>query len=146
MTRPTRSMDWGFPRWRGYGSSREAVKVRLCDRHGCDEPGDCPAPKAPNSPQRWYFCRRHAAEYNAKWDYFEGLEKAEAEARERSETSENAGYTAAAHYGWASSGDGTPAALGVEGCCPPPRPGPPARPGPPPRPAAASGVSCAGGI
>ena len=71
-------MDWGFPRWRGYGSAREAAKVRLCDRHGCDEPGNCPAPKAPNSPERWYFCQRHAAEYNARWDYFEGLEKAEA--------------------------------------------------------------------
>ena len=47
-------MDWGFPRWRGYGSAREAAKVRLCDRHGCDAPGDCPAPKAPNSPESRY--------------------------------------------------------------------------------------------
>ena len=78
-------MDWGFPRWRGYGSSREAANVRICDRHGCDEPGDCPAPKAPNSRERWYFCQRHAAEYNAKWDYFEGLEKAEAAERARAE-------------------------------------------------------------
>jgi hypothetical protein len=107
MTRPKRSLDWGFPRWRGYGSSRETTKVRVCDRHGCDEPGNCPAPKAPNSPARWYFCQRHAAEYNARWDYFEGLEKADAEARERSERSENAGYAEAAHYGWASSGDGS---------------------------------------
>ncbi|MGQ3176017.1 MAG: molecular chaperone DnaJ, partial [Blastomonas fulva] len=29
-----RSSDWGFPRWRGYGSSREAQTVRMCDRHG----------------------------------------------------------------------------------------------------------------
>ena len=107
MTRPKRSLDWGFPRWRGYGSSREAAKVRLCDRHGCDEPGNCPAPKAPNSPERWYFCQRHAAEYNSRWDYFEGLEKAEAEARERSESSEAAGYRSAAHYGWAAAGDGS---------------------------------------
>jgi hypothetical protein len=123
MTRAKRSLDWGFPRWRGYGSSREAAKVRLCDRHGCDEPGDCPAPKAPNSRERWYFCRRHAAEYNAGWDYFAGLEKAEAEARVRSESSEAAGYRSAAHYGWAASGDGTRSAdemralesLGLEG-------------------------------
>ena len=107
MTRAGRSTDWGFPRWRGYGSSREATQVRLCDRHGCDERGDCPAPKAPHSPERWFFCQRHAAEYNSKWDYFEGLEKAEAEARERTETSENAGYHSAAHYGWAASGDGS---------------------------------------
>ena len=107
MARPTRSTDWGFPRWRGYGSAREAVKVRLCDRHGCDEPGDCPAPKAPNSPERWYFCQRHAAEYNARWDYFEGLEKEEAEARAGAEQRDNAGYASAAHYGWAGSGDGS---------------------------------------
>ena len=46
--------------------------VRLCDRHGCTEPGDRPAPKSPNSPERWYFCEAHAAEYNRNWNYFEG--------------------------------------------------------------------------
>lgn len=107
MAKATRSNDWGFPRWRGYGSSREATSVRICDRYGCDEPGDCPAPKAPNSPDRWYFCQRHAAEYNSKWDYFEGLDKAEKEERARSERSENAGYAEASHYGWAGSGDGS---------------------------------------
>lgn len=107
MARASRSNDWGFPRWRGYGSSREATTVRLCDRHGCNEPGDCPAPKAPNSRDRWYFCQRHAAEYNAKWDYFEGLEEAERQERARAEQRDNSGYAEAAHYGWAGSGDGT---------------------------------------
>ncbi len=107
MSRARRSMDWGFPRWRGYGSSQEAANVRICDRHGCDEPGNCPAPKAPNSRERWYFCQRHAAEYNAKWDYFEGLEKEEAAQRARAEQRTNAGYAEAAHYGWAGSGDGS---------------------------------------
>ena len=102
-----RSTDWGFPRWRGYGSTREAVTVRLCDRHGCDERGDCPAPKSPNSPERWYFCQAHAAEYNRKWDYFEGLDKEEAAERARTEQRDNAGYAEAAHYGWAGSGDGS---------------------------------------
>lgn len=100
-------MDWGFPRWRAYGGAREAQAVRICDRHNCDEPGNCPAPKAPNSPDRWYFCQRHAAEYNAKWDYFEGLDKAEREERTRSEQTANSGYTEAKHYGWAGSGDGS---------------------------------------
>ncbi|MFN4038381.1 MAG: J domain-containing protein [Erythrobacter sp.] len=107
MSRARRSTDWGFPRWRGYGSSQEAANIRICDRYGCDEPGDCPAPKAPNSRERWYFCQRHAAEYNAKWDYFEGLEKEEAAARASAEQRENAGYAEAAHYGWAGSGDGS---------------------------------------
>jgi hypothetical protein len=123
MSRARRSTDWGFPRWRGYGSAQEAVNVRICDRHGCDEPGNCPAPKAPNSRERWYFCQTHAAEYNGKWDYFEGLEKSEAAERARAEQSENAGYAEAAHYGWADSGDGSRSAdemralevLGLEG-------------------------------
>ncbi|QIQ85340.1 J domain-containing protein [Erythrobacter sp.] len=107
MSRARRSNDWGFPRWRGYDASREATTVRLCDRHGCEEKGDCPAPKAPNSPERWYFCQRHAAEYNSKWDYFEGLEKAERAERAKAERAESAGYAESAHYGWAGSGDGS---------------------------------------
>lgn len=107
MSRPRRSLDWGFPRWRGYTGSREAEQVRICDRHGCNEPGNCPAPKSPNSPERWYFCEKHAAEYNSKWDYFEGLDKEEAAERARSEQRDNAGYAEAAHYGWAGSGDGS---------------------------------------
>jgi len=100
-------MDWGFPRWRGYGSGRDTVEVRICDRYNCNDPGNCPAPKSPNSPERWYFCERHAAEYNKGWNYFEGLDKEEAEARARSEQRDNAGYAEAQHYGWAGSGDGS---------------------------------------
>lgn len=104
---PTRSNDWGFPRWRGYGSSREATTVRLCDRHGCEEPGRCPAPKSPNSPDRWYFCETHAAEYNRGWNYFEGLSAEEAKQREASESQTASGYANASHYAWGGSGDGT---------------------------------------
>ncbi len=107
MTRSTRSADWGFPRWRGYGSSREATQVRMCDRYGCDQPGNCPAPKSPNSPDRWYFCQEHAGEYNRGWNYFEGLTAEEAAAREADETRTANGYTEAKHYAWGGSGDGT---------------------------------------
>ena len=104
---PRRSNDWGFPRWRGYESGREAAKIRLCDRHGCTDTGDCPAPKSPNSPDRWYFCQKHAAEYNSGWDYFAGLDAEEAAQRATTEDAQNAGYSQAAHYGWAGSGDGS---------------------------------------
>jgi len=107
MARPTRTNDWGFPRWRGYGSAREAQTVRLCDREGCAKPGDCPAPKSPNSRDRWYFCARHAAEYNAGWDYFAGLSAEEAAAREAKERREAAGFTASQHNRWAGPGDGS---------------------------------------
>ena len=107
MSRAHRKNDWGFPRWRGYGSGSEAEPVRMCDRSGCHEKGECPAPKSPNSPDRWYFCQRHAAEYNAGWDYFAGLTAEEAVDRETRERSDAGGYKEAAHYGWAESGDGT---------------------------------------
>jgi DnaJ domain len=107
MARNTRSQDWGFPRWRGYGSSSDAVKVRLCDRHNCTNPGDRPAPKSPNSPERWYFCLQHATEYNSRWDYFEGLSKEEAAQREANERRDAGGYQEAKHYGWGGAGDGS---------------------------------------
>ena len=107
MARQTRSNDWGFPRWRGYGSKREATQVRLCDREGCSEPGDRPAPKSPHSPDRWWFCEAHAAEYNRNWNYFEGVTAEEAAAREADERRGANGYRQAGHYGWGGPGDGS---------------------------------------
>ena len=106
MARQTRSNDWGFPRWRSYGSARAAEQVRLCDRHGCSEPGDRPAPKSPNSRERWYFCERHAAEYNRNWNYFEGLTAEEAAKREAEERRDADGFGQAKFYGWGVPGDG----------------------------------------
>lgn len=102
-----RSSDWGFPRWRGYESSRDTVEVRICDRHLCEEPGDRPAPKSPNSPERWYFCEKHAAEYNRNYNYFEGLTKEQREQREHDEQRDAGGFGQASHYGWGGPGDGT---------------------------------------
>ena len=81
MAGTRRSDNWGFPRWRPYGSSRDAVKLRICDRDGCTAPGDRPAPKRPNSPERWYFCETHDGEYNRNWDYLK-LDAETAAARE----------------------------------------------------------------
>jgi len=107
MTRSTRSLDWGFPRWRSYGSERGTAQVRMCDREGCDQPGDRPAPKSPNSPERWYFCEAHAAEYNKNWNYFEGLSAEEAAAREAEDQRGASGYRQSSHYAWGGPGDGT---------------------------------------
>lgn len=107
MAKARRSNDWGFPRWRSYDSSRETVAQRECDRHGCGEPGLCPAPKTPNNPERWYFCQKHAAEYNKGWDYFEGLDKEQKQERKKAERQESEGYAEASHYGWTGSGDGS---------------------------------------
>lgn len=107
MARQRRSNDWGFPRWRSYGEGgRAAEAVRLCDRDGCTAPGTCPAPKAPNKPERWYFCEEHAAEYNRGWNYFDALSKEEAAAEEARQNGESGAYQRARHWEW-SEGDGT---------------------------------------
>jgi hypothetical protein len=108
MARQTRSDDWGFPRWRPYGSKgRAAARVRLCDREGCNEPGDRPAPKAPNSPERWMFCEAHAAEYNKNWNYFAGLTAEEAAKRAAEEGAGASAFRKSAHYQWGGPGDGS---------------------------------------
>ena len=107
MARYTRSNDWGFPRWRGYGSATEAQKVRLCDRQDCTAPGDRPAPKSPNSPERWYFCETHAGEYNRNWNYFEGLTAEEAAVREAQERRDAGDFSESKHNAWAGPGDGS---------------------------------------
>lgn len=107
MSRQGRSHDWGFPRWRDYdGAGRAPQAQRLCDRHGCTKPGNCPAPKAPNRPERWYFCEAHAAEYNKGWNYFEQLTDEEAAAQEEQETRGQRSYERARHWAW-SEGDGS---------------------------------------
>ncbi len=105
MNRAKRSNDWGFPRWRDYGTGTSAATIRTCDRDGCDAVGDRPAPKAPNRPERWYFCERHAAEYNSGWDYFQGLNAEEAAAREAAADGETR-FRRAQHWAWAGPGDG----------------------------------------
>ena len=107
MSGKGRSNNWGFPRWGAYGATRDAVTQKECDRHGCSEAGLCPAPKSPNSPDRWHFCQKHAAEYNRGWDYFDGLDKEQKEERQRTEQRDADAYTESSHYGWAGSGDGT---------------------------------------
>ena len=108
MVGTKRSNDWGFPRWRAYGAAgRGASKVRLCDREGCNEVGDRPAPKAPNSKDRWYFCEAHAAEYNKNWNYFAGLTPEEAARRAASEESGAKGFRQSAQWKWAGPGDGS---------------------------------------
>ena len=108
MAKQKRSDDWGFPRWRSYGDKgRSAARMRLCDREGCSEIGDRPAPKAPNSRERWYFCEAHAAEYNKNWNYFAGLSPEEAARRAAEEERGNSGYRKSAQWKWAGPGDGS---------------------------------------
>ena len=108
MAKHKRSDDWGFPRGRAYGAAgRGASRLRLCDREGCGEVGDRPAPKAPNSDDRWYFCEAHAAEYNKNWNYFAGLSPEEAAKRAHSEEQDASAFRKSAHWQWGGPGDGS---------------------------------------
>jgi len=100
-----RARDFGFPRWGGYGRDSEAVHVRLCDRVGCDEPGDYPAPKSPGGQERWYFCQTHAAEYNRSWNFFEGMNAQEAHAYAQSEQEFAKGFRQSDAFSWGGSED-----------------------------------------
>jgi hypothetical protein len=51
---------------------------RACDNAGCRRPAEARAPKSRDLPDQFYwFCQRHAAEYNKSWDYFAGMSEGE---------------------------------------------------------------------
>jgi len=92
--------DFGFPRWRPYGADRDAKTIRLCDYHGCEEKGECPAPKSPHTDEKWMFCADHAAEYNKNWNFFEGMKDEDARAYARRERQKADGYAKTSAYGF----------------------------------------------
>ncbi len=98
MSRIRRNNDWGFPRWREYGSEKEATTVRLCDHQGCGLKGDFPAPKSPHKPEKWYFCEEHVTEYNKGWDYFAGMSDDEAMEHAKAEARTARGYRSASTW------------------------------------------------
>jgi hypothetical protein len=59
-----------------------------CDHVGCDKAGRHKAPKSRDrAGEFWHFCVAHAAEYNRRWNYFDGMSDDElADHRRREET------------------------------------------------------------
>ncbi len=45
-----------------------------CDHPGCQEAGEFRAPKDRSLKDYYWFCLKHVQEYNAKWNYYDGLE------------------------------------------------------------------------
>ncbi len=87
-----------FPRWTGYETLRDPVQVRMCDHDGCDNRGEFPAPKSPDSKDKWQFCETHIAEFNRNWNYFEGLSKEEALRRAQEDMRTAKGYATSGAY------------------------------------------------
>ena len=61
---------------------QEPPKKRLhdCDFPGCTEAGEFRAPRDRTLTSYYWFCQKHVAEYNKKWDFLEGLSPDEIEA------------------------------------------------------------------
>jgi hypothetical protein len=67
------------------GAPRAPVE-RRCDHVGCVRAGECRAPKRRDARDEfWWFCVEHAADYNRRWNFFEGMSDSELRAYEESE-------------------------------------------------------------
>lgn len=63
------------------GQTREApTTTRVCQWKGCSEPGSHRAPKGRGHDGEYYrFCIDHVRQYNASYNYFEGMSTSEVE-------------------------------------------------------------------
>ena len=56
------------------------IEARQCEREGCAEEGEHRAPKSRGALNDYYwFCLEHVREYNATWDFFDGMDESEIE-------------------------------------------------------------------
>lgn len=60
-------------------SRAKAKKTRVCEEKGCDLAGEFPAPKREGNGRYW-FCQRHAGEYNKSFNFFDGMTESEVQA------------------------------------------------------------------
>ena len=56
-----------------------------CDHPDCKEDGEFRAPKDRGLKSYYWFCLKHVQEYNAKWDYYDGQEDQDEQARKEQE-------------------------------------------------------------
>jgi hypothetical protein len=97
--------SFGFPRWGEYGRDQDTQALKMCDYTGCSETGSHPAPKAPGSPERWYFCQSHAAEYNRNWNFFDGMSDEEARRQQEDNSQSSDAFAGARTFEWGGAED-----------------------------------------
>jgi hypothetical protein len=65
----------------------EEPETRCCDWPGCDGEGEHRAPKSRNELKSYHwFCLIHVRQYNAGWNFYDGMSDAEVEADVRRDT------------------------------------------------------------
>lgn len=58
-----------------------SIKLRLCEKNGCECAGEFRAPKNAYTLREYYwFCLDHVREYNKEWDFYRGMSLEEIEA------------------------------------------------------------------
>lgn len=65
---------------------KKPITTKICDHANCNEPGTCRAPKDRSLKSYYWFCPKHAAEYNKNWDFYLGLSSDEIEQHLRNDT------------------------------------------------------------
>lgn len=64
-----------------FAEDRKSAKgeIRPCDMRGCRHMGEFRAPKDRGLREYYCFCADHIKEYNAAWDFFDGMSQADIE-------------------------------------------------------------------
>lgn len=70
-------------RRRKYFAPQTENPHRKCDHEGCKKAGEFRAPKDRNLKEYYWFCLEHVQEYNAKWNYYDGISDDEPEEEEK---------------------------------------------------------------
>ncbi|MDD4556080.1 MAG: DnaJ domain-containing protein [Alphaproteobacteria bacterium] len=60
-------------RSRKYYNPQREDTVKKCDHPNCSKLGEYKAPKDRDLKAYYWFCLEHVQEYNAKWNYYEGI-------------------------------------------------------------------------
>ena len=56
-----------------------AAPEHICDKEGCGRAAEFRAPKDRTLTDYYWFCLEHVQEYNAQWDYYQGMSPLEIE-------------------------------------------------------------------
>lgn len=73
--RPKFGMDMRIKPPADEKSRARAQKTKVCEHKGCDLAGEFKSPKHGGGHR--HFCKRHVAEYNKKWNFFDGMTESE---------------------------------------------------------------------
>lgn len=63
------------PRTKKYFAPQTENTERPCDHEGCKKAGIYRAPKDKRLKEYYWFCLEHVQEYNAKWNYYSGMDE-----------------------------------------------------------------------